>query len=214
MIALTILMAAFSVPAFASNTPLDFSDWDPSILSTDGGSQTFVGICEDHDVTVTSNGEFDALTHFISTNGGTNAISSQHNPGTSSDLHSFTFTFSEAIDIIIDTFTLDGDEEYTIESDGTEVYTNLTGASPTVSSTGTGILLDGNGFGFDPVTGASNGQTLVTGANSITVSYFGSSSGPKFGSFLLSKPVAVPEPNSAVLLAIGALALVRRPRRK
>lgn len=214
LIALAILTVAFSVPAVAANTQLDFTSWDPGVLSTDGGMQTFLDICGDIDVTVTVNGEFDEDTRYISTNGGRNTISSQHNPGTSSDLHSFTFDFSQAMDIIIDTLSLDADEQYTIDSDGTEVYTNLSGSAPLVSSVGSGILLEGTAYGSDPLTGAANGETLITGANSITVSYFGSANGPKYGSFTLSKPMMVPEPNSAVLLAIGGLALVRRRRRK
>lgn len=201
----------------ATFTEIDFSDWDASILSTPGGSQVFTDICGDLDVTVTANGEFDATTYYVSTQaGGTNAVSSQHDPGAgSSNSHGFTFSFSDAVDVIIQTMSLDGQEQYVISGTNTPSYTNLSGAMPIVTSNAGSVTLDGVGFGFDPVTGSSFGETLINSANSVTVAYNATPANfTKYGSFRVFKAVPVPEPNSAGLLAIGGLALLGGRRRR
>lgn len=218
-ITLAILAITFCGTSQAQNfVELDFSDFDPSVLSTDGGSQVFADICEDHDVTVTSSGEFDATASFLSTlAGGVNAFASQHDPGVgSSNSHSFTFDFGKSVDIIIQTLSLDGEEQYVITGDAgsSPNYTNLVGSAPVVSSTSGAITLDGVGFGGGAL-GAADGETLLTGTSSVTVTYNATPGNfSKFGSFRVFKAVAVPEPNSAGLLALGGLALLGAGRRR
>lgn len=208
LIALAIMTLAVS-PTFAQ-THLDFSGWDEGILSTDGGSQMFENVCDGIDVTVTAAGEFAAPTTYLATMaGGVDTIRSAIEPDT---MQSYTFTFSEPISIDLETYSLDGAEKYTIESNGTQTYTNLTGAAPLLSSTGDGFTIEGVGFGQDAVSGAADGRTFIDGATSITVTYMADPGDfTKFGAFNLFKPV--PEPSSAVLLLIGGLTMCRRRRK-
>lgn len=208
LIALAVLSAAFSTATQATLVPLDFTGWDSTVLSTNGGLQVFTDILPGIDVTVQTSGEFDAPT----TLSGIGTIGSQHVPGTNSASHAFTFCFSSPVNAAVNTFSLDADEQYDIFSDGTEDYTNLSGANPSAVPVGFGILLNGVGYGQDPLTGASDGVTHINGANCLTVNYSGIASMTKYGTFSLSA-MAVPEPNSAVLLLIGGLGLIRRRRR-
>lgn len=208
LIALAVLTAAFSTASHAVLTPLDFTGWDSTILSTNGGTQVFPNILPGIDVEVTTTGEFDALT----TLSGTGTIGSQHDPATNSASHAFTFCFTSPIVADVFTFSLDGDEQYDIFSDGTQSYTNLSGANPVVTPAGSGILLNGVAYGQDPTTGASDGVMHIDGANCFTVNYSGFAPMSKYGSFNISA-MAVPEPNSAVLLLIGGLGMLRRRRR-
>lgn len=220
-----IVLAVISNGVFAASIPsgggtvngvdyaaLDFSAWDSSLLSQDGGMQIFTDICGDLDVKVTAHGEFDAPTTYLATvNGGTNEIRSQHNATTgsgSSHSHGFTFEFSEPIDLIVNTFSLDQQEEYVIKGNS-PTYSNVSGAQPLVSPTATDVTLRGVAFGLDPVTGAAEGNTFVNGTSSVMVTY---TAFPtlynKYGSMRLFKAVPVPEPGSCSMVAVAGLMLL------
>lgn len=209
LIALAILSVAFSTTTHAVLTPLDFTGWDPAVLSTNGGTQIFPNILPGIDVEVTSTGEFDAPTSLI----GNGTIQSQHDPATNSASHAFTFCFSSPVNAEVFTFSLDADEQYDIFSDGAESYTNLSGALPTVTPAGFGVLLNGVAYGQDPLLGAADGVTHIAGANCLTVNYSGIAPNTKYGTFSLSA-MAVPEPNAGVLMLIGGLGLIGSRRRR
>jgi len=214
----TLLLATF---AFGTATAqmgdrLDFTGFDADLIAN--GGQTFTEICNGIDVTVTSDGAFDAAAQFSASMEG--AISSSHDGESAMETHSFTFTFSSPFDVVVETFSLDGEEELEISSQGVETYVNASGSAPTVTSTGTGITLDGNGFGQDPATGASNGFVNIaapaSGPFSVTLTYTADPSlgFTKFGSFAISKGSVVPEPNTAGLLGLGMLFCCGRIRRR
>lgn len=198
---------------------LDFTGWDSTALSMDGGSQTFSDICGSIDVTVTANGEFDAPSQYAATMDGS-VISSEHAPSSMTEEHSFTFSFSSPFDVIVEVLSLDRSEEYEVSSQGAETYSNIVGMAPVVSTVGSGLLLDGTGFGQGP-NGAAIGQVAVdapeSGPFSVTVTYRAdatSSNITKYGSFRLLKAPSVPEPQSAALFGIGLLGMCGRIRRR
>lgn len=211
----TLILATFALSTAMAGVGerLYFNGWDPA-----GGSQTFADVCGDIDVTVTTNGAFDAAAEYSASMAG--AFSSSHLGESAMEEHSFTFTFSSPMDVVVETYSVDGLEELEISSQGVETYVNKEGSAPTVSNTGSGVLLDGNGFGQDPVTGAADGYVNIaapaSGPFSVTVTYRADPSLglTKYGSFAISKGMAVPEPNSAGLLGIGMLLCLGRVRRR
>lgn len=214
----------------ATVTLLDLSEWDADVLSSDGGTQHFENVAGELDVTVTAVGDFDAPTRFVSTqDGGDDAISTQHNPSTEQQCHSYVFTFSDATDLIVETWSLDAQEEYMISSASNVSYTNLSGSEPVINQISSNMLhLDGVAFGRDTLTGSSDGATYIeapeNGPFSLTVKYCadptaGVTNLTKYGSFRVSAVSAavtqLPEPGAMSLFGLGALALLfnRRKRR-
>ena len=225
IIATAILSLAITGMAHAAT--IDFSGWDPDILSTDGGTQTF----NDNglEVTVTSFGDFDAPTEFVDTIGGP-VIASLHDGTSPPSDHGFEFCFNQSTDINLEFQLLDALEEYEISTTGTATYQHVFGTVPDVSTTASGsLLIDGAGFGQGP-DGASNGIVNVTFAGSdgdpgggddlvhspfcLSVTYRADEQfGAKFGSFRLNQ---VPEPATAgTLLAglLGVMSMLRKKRR-
>lgn len=225
--ATTILAANIQA---ATVSLLDLKEWDANILSSDGGSQHFENVAGELDVTVTAVGDFDAPSRFVSTlDGGDDAISTQHDPSTEQQCHSYVFTFSDATDLIVETWSLDAQEEYMISSAGNVSYTNLSGSEPITNEISPNMLhLDGVAFGRDTLTGSSDGATYVTapesGPFSLTVKYCadptaGATNLTKYGSFRVSAVSAavtqLPEPGAMSLFGLGGcvLLLSRRKRR-
>lgn len=210
-ISVFVLFLAFATCGNAQ--VLDFTGWDHGTVS--GGGQTFTDICGDLDVTVSTDGTFDADSTFALTmDGGTSAIRSSHDgPGE----HCFTFEFSEAIDLSLDMMILDANEIFTVTTNGDESYMHMSGSAPietypVAGPHGTGIMLEGVGFGLDPLTGAGTGIIKAEGVTSLTVCYESLADGTQYGDFLVSK--VVPEPGSLPLLLIGGLGLLNTTRRR
>ena len=231
-LALVVTMTVVSSTMVQATTVtlLDLSAWDANILSTDGGTQHFENVAGELDVTVTAFGEFDAPSRFITTlDGGIDAISTQHDPSTEHECHSYLFEFSDLTDIIIETTSLDAQEEYTIFSEGSVSYTNLSGAEPIVNEISANVInLDGIAFGRDPLTGSSDGATFIdapeSGPFSVLVKYgadptAGVTNLTKFGSFQVSAVAPavtqLPEPGAISLFGLGGLVVLlsRRKRR-
>ena len=221
--------ALFSSSAWATNiTAIDFSGWDSDVLSTNGGVQRFEDVIGDVDVTVTAVGEFDAPTAFSLTLDGTREITSSHDPNTVSECHGYVFAFSDAVDVLVTTNTLDAQEEYKITAEGSVNYTNESGVEPIVTTVGNMVTLDGVAFGLDPVTGASHGSTFIDapqdGPHNVTISYCADATHvAKFGSFALSTVTAevtnqsivtLPEPSPIAFLSVGGLMMVLMSRRR
>ena len=194
------LFIGLSSSAFAQVQFFDFSGWDDSLIQ--GGGQTFTDIVGNVDVTVTSIGSF------TSTSGiGTN-ISTDHATPNSASLR---FVFSEPLDLVVSTKTVDADEVQSIFAIGPETYTNQSGAAPVVTPVGSGISIAGTSFGISP-TGASFGETTTGPSQLLTLTYEALST-DKFGDWMIGGTV-VPEPNSIALLGIGGLGMLMEFRRK
>lgn len=230
----TLMAAIVSPMVFGSTvTELDFTAWNGDILSTAGGVQLFPNAAPGLDVTVTSVGEFDAPTRYITTtDGGIDEITSSHDPGEDESCHGFILTFSQPTDIILMTQSLDAEEDYKISSAGSSItYTNESGIAPIVAGQGTSILeMEGVAFGRDPVTGSSDGSTFIDAPNSgpfsVNLHYCADPSfNHKYSAFRVfsASPavstqslVQLPEPNPAALMGIGGafvLLSLRRRRR-
>jgi hypothetical protein len=186
----------------------DFTGWDHDLLSN--GGQTFEDICDDIDVTVTTVGAFEVDSTFIDTQTGSAIRTQQSTPGAS---HSFVFTFSEPLEICIDFTRLDQDEFLGFYAQGPfsgKEYNHFDGIFPDVMPDGSGIRLEGNGFGFD----AANGQVCLGPTSVLTVSYgaLSTATGTKFADFNISK--VVPEPATASLLGLAFLGLMGGMRKR
>ncbi len=188
---------------------LDFSDWDHSLISN--GGQTFTDICGDIDVTVESIGKFDAPSTFRATSTGPGstgpAIRSRHDVSGS---HSFRFTFSEPLELQVLTRFVDASEMVGVYGIGPEVYTQTRGSAASEAIDGSGLKIQGTGYGVN----SADGYVTVGPTHLLTLTYgsMNGSGGTKYNEFNIAK--VVPEPNSLSLLGIGALALFRRKRRR
>ena len=184
-------------------TFFDFSGWDDTLIQ--GGGQTFTDIVGNVDVTVTTFGSFTSTS--ASLNGTT--INTDHATPNSASLR---FIFSQPLDLVIATKTVDADEVHSIFAVGSESYTNQSGADPTVTPVGSGIAIAGTSFGINP-TGASFGET-TTGPSSVLTLTYEALNTEKFGQWMIGGTVVVPEPNSVALLGIGGLGMLMQFRRK
>lgn len=199
---------------------LDFSDWDPALLSSDGGTQVFENVIGDIDVTVTARGDFDGLSTYVSTTGGS-AIRTHLDASLTGKEQSYEFCFSSPFEAIVEMESLDSMEEFEVSANGAMTVTPLLGSAPTISSTMNGVLLDGNGLGVGAsgastnwvsISPSSMGQFCITTTYRVDPNMLGIT---KYGSFRILSPV--PEPNTAGLAAmglLGALGCLRRGRRR
>jgi hypothetical protein len=185
---------------------IDFSAWDHNLII--GGGQTFSDVAGDVDLVVTSVGDFDGPS-----SGNVNGFSSFHTePGS----HSFRFTFSAPLDLVVDTRTVDSNEVHSIFSTAVESYTNTSGAPAVVSAVGTGISITGSGFGINPTGAAFGTTTLDAPVTRLTLGYRALSTPPnKFGQWRVGVVTpAVPEPAAVSLFGIGVLGMLLRLRRR
>ena len=193
------LIIGLSSSAFSQEF-FDFSGWDDSLIQ--GGGQTFTDIVGNVDVTVSTIGSF------TSTSGSGTVIGTNHASPASSSLR---FVFSEPLEIVVATKTVDASETHSIFGVGTETYTHESGAVPDVLTVGSGISITGTSFGISP-TGASFGET-TTGPTSVLTLTYEALATDKFGQWMIGGTV-VPEPNSIALLGIGGLGMLMQFRRK
>ena len=182
----------------------DFSGWDDGLISN--GGQTFTDVCGDIDVTVTSFGTF------TSTGAAGTQVMTHHATPASASLK---FTFSQPLELVVATNTVDADEVHSIFGVGPESYTHESGAAPTVATVGSGISITGNGYGINP-TGAAFGDTTTGPTAVLTLTYEAlGTTAPgleKYGQWMIGK--VVPEPNSVALLGIGGFGMLMQLRRK
>ena len=86
---------------------IDFSGWDHSLV-TSGSGQVFTDVVDGIDVTVKTIGSFDGPS-----SGNANGFSSFHtDPGS----HSFQFSFSQPVSLVVNTLTVDRNEVHKIFS--------------------------------------------------------------------------------------------------
>lgn len=186
---------------------LDFSDWDHSMIIA--GGQTFEDICGDIDVTVTASGDFTSPSEYQTTIvGGLTALQTALEPGGN---QSYTFSFSEAVPLVLDIDLLDSFETLQITSDGSTTYVHDSGSFPTLTQSGSTLTLTGTSFGTGPG-GAAIGNIRLGNATEITLDYEAFGNFTKFGAFALGK--AVPEPGSMGLLMLGIGSILGATRRR
>ncbi len=182
----------------------DFSGWDDSLIQ--GGGQTFTDVVGNVDVTISTFGSF------TTTSAGGTTITTNHAAPASSSLR---FAFSEPLELVIATKTVDADETHSIFGIGPEAYSHGSGATPTVATTGSGISITGVAYGISP-TGASFGETTTGPTSVLTLTYEAlGTTAPgleKYGQWMVG--AVVPEPNSVALLGIGGLGMLMQFRRK
>ena len=200
-----MLCFVFTLPSSAFEL-FEFNGWDHALIST--GGQTFTDVSGDLDVFVESVGAFDADSTYVMSTGGSMdaAIRSEH---TGIGSHSFIFHFSRPIDAIVDFTRVDTQELLGIYGIGPEVYTHVSGNLPTEMVDGSGMTLQGNGFGVM----AANGHVQVGPTTVLTVSYGALVDGStKFLDFNVGQ--IVPEPGCCSLLALGLLGMLQTLRRR
>lgn len=191
------VVALLALANLASASYLDFTGWNHAQITN--GGQTFTDICGDLDVTVTGSG----VNEVFSTSDVDLNIRSGANTGSAS----FTFTFSEPVDVTYELMSLDPNESISFSASSTPVYTHVEGLAPTESGN---LTLVGNAFGLAP-DGAARGFVDMANVSSFTWDY-SSLVINKFEWFRIDKTI-VPEPNAFVMIALGGLALLLRRRR-
>ena len=120
------------------------------------------------------------------------------------------FTFSEPVDLVVATKTVDPDEIQSIFAIGPETYFPGPGGAADVTPNGSGISITGTGFGFGP-NGSAFGET-TSGPSSILTLNYQSLDIDKYGQWMVGK--VVPEPNSIALLGIGGIGMMLRGRKR
>jgi len=185
----------------------EFNGWDHSLISTVG--QTFNDVSGDLDVMVESVGAFDADSTYVLSATGSGMVAAIRSDHTGIGSHSLIFHFSRPIDAIVDFTRLDTQELLGVYGIGSEVYTHVEGNSPTEMIDGSGITLQGNGFGPS----ATNGYVQSGPTSVLTVSYRSLGAGTtKYQDFNVGQ--VVPEPGCGSLLALSLLGLLPAFRRR
>ncbi len=204
--AATLIMSASAFAGLSDVVYFNFAGWDQDLIVN--GGQTFTDIYEDIDVTVTplGTGMFDGTPGSKFTGG---LIRTKHvDPGA----HTFRFTFSEPLRLVIKTETIDPKESVTISTSSTETYFHESGAPPTITPSMSGISITGNGFRVAP-NGSAFGETLTGEASVLTVSYRAMNNVmTKYNQFAIG--TLVPEPNAIALLGIGGLGMLLQLRKR
>lgn len=158
-----MLCFVFSLPTSAQFELFDFTGWDHSLITTVG--QTFDNVSGDLDVLVEAIGAFDADSTYVMSTGGSmeGAIRSEQ---TGIGSYSFIFHFSEPIDAVVEFTRVDTQELLGIYGIGPEAYTHIAGNMPTTMTAGSGMTIQGNGFG--PL--AADGYVTTGPTSVLTVS--------------------------------------------
>jgi len=206
-VVLSLLAVASSFGQFGFGpgavTYFDFTGWDAAQVQSASG-QTFMDIIPGVDVTVTGIGDFDFASGF----NGSNITVGHADAGDSALL---LFEFDTTMPLVIKQSTLDPQETLEVFGVGPETYSNISGAAPTQSSSsgGSGLTLQGNGFGANVAIGET--LTMAQQNQPVRVTYTALANN-KF-EFLMVGTI-VPEPNSAALLGVGAIGLLLSGRKR
>ena len=190
--------------AFLTNTEyFEFPDWDHEQVSSFSG-QFFEDVYHDVDVTVTAIGIFDLPTaspfgRWIQTGG-------HPFPGE----HALRFDFSQPLQLVVKTHSVDPQELLFVEGGGEKAYYHARGSMPVVfnnlGSSAVDMMLNGTGFGLDPLEGAAMGEILTSlEADSFTVTHVATMSN-KFERIMIG--TLVPEPHAGLLVLIGTCGLL------
>ncbi len=196
-----LLLLSNSAAAFLTGvSTLRFPGWNHDTIMSTG--QTFEDILGDIDVTVTMVGHFDFPTscaaEWLNTGG-------HADPGS----HSLKFRFSTPVEMFVMTDTVDPNERLYVYATGEKSYQHLRGATPQVvhplGTTGTGVMVQGSGFGLNPITGSSSGVITIDGESRLLTVTHQALNINKFERIKIG--ILVPEPGTFVLAAVGALGL-------
>ena len=171
----------------------DFTGWDHALVT--GPGQAFTNIHGGVDVTVTGTPGNSVISSF----------DGDIRTGGNHDTHSFTFSFSQPLDLILDVKSIDLYETLTTTSSSPISYTHSLGAAPTQTGT---LTIHGNGVGFG-ANGAARGQQSLGMTSSVVWTYTAHRA-EKYERFRLGVAV-VPEPGACGLL-VGMLLLPLRGR--
>ena len=179
---------------------MDFSLWDDATVT--GVGQTFENICDGVDVLVTGTPDH-SRTSFVDAEG---AIRT----GGDNNTHSFTFSFSAPVPVVVSVDSLDRWETINLVNSGGGAvsYTHYQGSAPTESGN---LILTGTGVGQDPTIGAAAGLLNLGTTTSFTWEYT-ADFGNKFERFKVGK--LVPEPGSMSLAWLSGLVLLGGRRRR
>ena len=153
---LTLLLTLIISATSARAEWIDFAGWDHAQVT--GAGQTFDDVCGDIDLTVTG-----VANSFTTSFNGLDDVFI----GGNSDTLELTFTFSGAVDAMMDIHTLDPDEILTIIGGNPATYSHVAGGMPTQSGA---LVLTGTGYGISP-TGASHGEISLGQVTSFTFTY-------------------------------------------
>ncbi len=130
--------------------------------------------------------------------------------------HSLRFTFSEPLDLVVKSNTVDPEEELIVFGSGDKFYEQTFGAAATVTvpfgANNNGLRVVGGGFGLGPQDGAAYGETVSEETSSIVVTHR-ALVGNKYERIMVGA-ITVPEPGTMALLLTGLLALVAPLRKK
>ncbi len=205
-----VVLSLVSSSAFAllPNTQyFNFSAYDQTIAATPAG-QNFVGVVPGLNVNVKALGTFDVPVFFNAAGNFRAHYMTPTDPQGMTKELTLRFTFSQPLDVVVKSGTVDGREKVKITSAGAESYFHDYGAAPTITPSGTGIQIQGNGFGINP-TGAARGETLIPGVSLVNVTYSVLADN-KFEFFMVGR--LVPEPSGLGAIGMGLLVFLRRLR--
>ncbi len=193
----TLCSITLTVPIQAAPvTWFDFTGWDHALVT--GVGQTFTDIYGNVDVTVTGTPGNSVTSSFDS-------LSGDIRTGGNHDTHSFTFTFSQPLELLLDVKSIDLYETLSTTSANSISYTHSLGAAPTMIGN---LTLSGNGVGFG-ANGAARGEASLGMTSSLVWTYTAHHT-HKYERFRLGA-ISVPEPASGGLL-VGMLLLPWRRR--
>ena len=199
---LSLLLTAPTFAAFPNVNFFDFSGWDSNMIDN-GPGQTF-NVAPGLNVTVRGVGDF---THPSQWTG--SYIRSGHT--TANDRNQFLFTFDTSLPVVIRTATVDLDEQVEVIGVGPETYSHNSGGMPTLTPITSGLEIQGTGYGTG--TGAAHGEVLTFAQiNQAVYVRHDSLFRDKWEFFKVG--TVVPEPNSIMLLGLGAFGLLLSGRKR
>ncbi|MEM7316712.1 MAG: PEP-CTERM sorting domain-containing protein, partial [Planctomycetota bacterium] len=188
-----------------------------TVSSPDG--QTFNDIVGEVDVVVRLIGDYDRNTSYVvpTTHDGGGWIDTGGHPFESGS-HSLRFTFSEPLDLVVKSNTVDPEEELIVYGSGPKFYEQSFGSTAVVTNpfgnSGNGLRVVGTGFGLNPDTGAAFGETVSENSRILTVTHK-ALVGKKFERIMVGSMIQqVPEPSALILIMVGLLTLSGPIRRK
>ncbi|MCA9262219.1 MAG: PEP-CTERM sorting domain-containing protein [Planctomycetales bacterium] len=202
IVAAVVLSAgtAFSAIPDSQLTYIPFPGWDHSQVISAAG-QTFTDVYGDVDVTVRQLADSGVNS---SATGAGRIATGRLQKGS----HSFRFTFSKPLPLVVEHQTTDLEEIFSVFTSGTETYMQLSGNPVVVSPNGSGISVAGQGFGTNA--GAAVGQIIIDSAKTVTVTHQSLNDNDKFERFRFA---VIPEPSSFGLTAFAMLGLLFRRKR-